>query len=260
MASPSDVNMQLEPPDGVPQPTEKASFTDTLMGIQDSSVSNAKVDLIVPQEQNLETDGLANKLDATKIASEPPTFGSQDSLHGDWLVVSRTKKSKNRIQGKGPPLFKDNQTSVGKSKGEEKVSKVGQGPSNPVPKTHQDSMDNTQMVFQSNALSSAMKNNPRKKRHRVEAPPKVSSSTGQETIQALAQDHGSTRDKAVVHPFGIQTSMNVDILAPNRMRFRDEDDPSSLDSSQLMVVSQGHDTPGEKVAQMASELSLAKKD
>ncbi|KAJ1375153.1 hypothetical protein SESBI_51327, partial [Sesbania bispinosa] len=121
----------------------------------------------VPQEQNLETDGLANKLDATKIASKPPTFGSQDSLHGDWLV---------------------------------------------------------------------------------------------ETIQALAQDHGSARDKAVVHPFGIQTSMNVDILAPNRMRFRDEDDPSSLDSSQLMVVSQGHDTPGEKVAQMAYELSLAKKD
>ncbi|KAJ1441218.1 hypothetical protein SESBI_01352 [Sesbania bispinosa] len=212
MASPSDVHMQPEPPDGVPHPRRRLPSRDTLMGFKDSS--------------NLETDALANKLDATKIVSEPSTSESQDTLHGDWLMVSRTKKGKNKIQGKGSSPSKDNQATAGKDAEEGKASKVGQGPNNLVPKTQQDNMESDQMVFQSNALPSTISNNSRKKRHRVEASYKASSSPGQETNQALVQVNGSARDKGEVHPFGIKTSVNIDILSPNKMRFRDEDDPS----------------------------------
>ncbi|KAJ1421328.1 hypothetical protein SESBI_13762 [Sesbania bispinosa] len=234
MASPPDANMEPEPPDGAPHHKDKASFKDTLIGKKDSSHQHTKVDLIGNQLFRIEYEE-----DSTQPMSDKDVQ-HQEALHGDWLVVTRTKKGRNKAQSKGP----SQQASLGDRN---KLSKTTQDPkANQVtsiefPKTIQapkskrvlsaefpsknlpGQKEGSQMVFQSVALSTKSSHNGRKKRHKIDLPNKLDSPENTTTLGV--KSNNLVKDGGKDPLFGIKTTMNVDILSQNRLRFRDEDDP-----------------------------------
>ncbi|KAJ1394594.1 hypothetical protein SESBI_34054, partial [Sesbania bispinosa] len=91
MATPIDVSMNPKPPDdGGSSEKDKATFRDTLLGSQNGRVQRERVDLI------------GNNL--FRIKHEEANLGNSDnppeSLHGEWMVVTRSKKSAKQ-NGKG---------------------------------------------------------------------------------------------------------------------------------------------------------------
>ncbi|KAJ1409729.1 capsid maturation protease [Sesbania bispinosa] len=139
-----------------------------------------------------------------------------EDLHGDWLVVSRVKRNRNKSQVKG--------VSVSGSQ-----NKDGLAPKNLVTTVDshntQGSQNSGQIVFHSKPLPQPNSPNARKKRHRTEPPPKAMTSLGSQSLVSPSKANSVEAAGTSHHPYGIKTMMNVEVVSGNRLRFRDEDDP-----------------------------------
>ncbi|KAJ1390358.1 putative Transposon TX1 [Sesbania bispinosa] len=238
MASPSDTNMELKPPDNTPQATVKASFRDTLIGNKDTGLARERVDLISNNLFRIEHEE-GNRLKprcyvSSNAMDSANSAHPQEDLHGDWLVVTRVKKNKNRTQGKGALV-------TGSMGHRNTDAKATQAPATSVAKQNASVSPNSRIVFQSKALPQPPSPNSRKKRHRTEPPAKeVSSSESQPSLTVPKAKSISVEDSNTFtfHPHGIQTMMNVEVLSSNRLRFRDEDDPVGFPSSKATMEGQ----------------------
>ncbi|KAJ1402577.1 hypothetical protein SESBI_27984 [Sesbania bispinosa] len=255
MASSSDTVMEPKPPDEEPLNSERASFRDTLIGNKNPRPPKEKVHLIsnnlfrieledgnrlkprcYPQAHNPgELKDLAANLESTHLNADPASGGNldqaKDALHGDWLVVTRTRK------GKGKPQNKDIKQ-PGNVKDPGKSSKTPPIQAPPVCQ-HIGQVPGTsnQMIFQSKAIATASPPRERKKRHRIDPPsqnvviPGNNSQLQGIKPSKLSESGAKNSSLPQSNPFGFKTTLNVDILSRKRMRFRDDDDPCVVSSS-----------------------------
>ncbi|KAJ1383561.1 hypothetical protein SESBI_43262 [Sesbania bispinosa] len=180
----------------------------------------------------------------------------REQLHGEWLVVSRSRKPSAQ-KGKGKTK---NNSSV--SKGQQERDKNANKFSSLVNISETQETSKENVVFSAKPTFSSRPNKLGKKRSRVEIKStpvgKGSSSAETDDKQKIVADQarasnksngkGISTDKTTGMPnsstifkyastrnnsmfdFGIKTAMNVDIIEPNRLRFKeDEELQKSLD-------------------------------
>ncbi|KAJ1441893.1 hypothetical protein SESBI_01098 [Sesbania bispinosa] len=178
---------------------------------------------------------------------QDPPLGTD---HGDWLVVTRSRKS-NQNRGKGKAPFKENKSSGDQgtvfkkvndqnTKVSEKSSGTSQIKKDMIFNSNAISADKSfqvkkDMIFNSSAIASTQSRN---KRHRVETTSKSNLEaplTSLETYKHSSSGKGTSKEglknkeinKEGFTPFhpshNIKTAMDVEILASNRLRFIDKD-------------------------------------
>ncbi|KAJ1440920.1 hypothetical protein SESBI_01595 [Sesbania bispinosa] len=149
-----------------------------------------------------------------------------DSSHREWLVVSRTKKS-SKANGKGISQVKGSGLAGAHGKVTHKIppQNNASGKKNP-----QGDKVSDHSVLKNQASSAAGQNNARKN-----------------NINAAVKNL-NTKDP----PHGIKTMLNVDIIAGNRLRFRDEDGIESISPTDNIKETQPqpHDTTNNMDADM----------
>ncbi|KAJ1387517.1 hypothetical protein SESBI_39921 [Sesbania bispinosa] len=163
----------------------------------------------------------------------PSQDQNKDSVHGEWLVVTRTKKqNSNRNKGK----------SMGKIS-VESAKKVSEDAKTTVVNSERGNLASQGLTFNSKALPSSTKTNERKKRLRNEDSQKSDQSIRNQAGTPKTNLRVSLSKSKVegisapgVSNHGIQTTWNVDIISANRLRFRDVDNPEF----EMGMVS-GHD-------------------
>ncbi|KAJ1396283.1 hypothetical protein SESBI_32673 [Sesbania bispinosa] len=219
MAMSNDVVMEPKPPD-------------------DSSAFEANVSPVVAFE------GIVQEVNNS--IKDPP----QELDHGDWLVVTRSKKN-NQHRGKGKAPFKENHSTGDQGsafkKGVDQNKKVIEKPlgNSQIKKDVifnskaimvEKSLGNIpqlkkDMIFNSSAVASSSKPLSRNKRHRVEEASKFPLETPLTSL--VAHKHtssGKETSKEGFTPFhslhNIKTSMEVAVLAANRLKFIDKESPS----------------------------------
>ncbi|KAJ1411505.1 putative rho GTPase-activating protein 21 isoform X1 [Sesbania bispinosa] len=140
-----------------------------------------------------------------EVANSAPT---QENLHGEWLVVSKVKRNRNKAQGKG-------------ASGSGIQNKDVLPPKNSVTSVAiqniQGSQSSGQIVFQSKAFPQPNSPNAKKKRHRTEPPPKVTNSPGTQSPLSSSKVKSVEAVGTSLQPYGIQTMMNVEVLSSNRL-------------------------------------------
>ncbi|KAJ1394595.1 radical SAM protein, partial [Sesbania bispinosa] len=106
------------------------------------------------------------------------------------------------------------------------------------------------VVFKSSAVNSTTNHNAKKKRLRVdplvrsishsEAKFSVGVSTSGINLSDVDKDSHEKILSSTINPYGTMTNMNVEILAGNRMRFRDEEDPLDPSNVKASVDREDH--------------------
>ncbi|KAJ1375878.1 hypothetical protein SESBI_50529 [Sesbania bispinosa] len=214
MASPSDVQMEPEPPDEVLQHKDKASFRDTLIGKKDLRSSQEKIDLMGNKLFRIEYDeGNRTKITRSKAQSKGPSQSGvvreQSKTSKNTQAPSTVFTSKN-IQG-----TKDGgQLVLGSMKSHSKVKKINQdnyvAPSS---MSMPGSKEVVPMVFKSNVVSASTSQNSRKKRHWIDPASKPPSTPGSGLTLALSLLSNLSRTEGKDLPFGFKTVVNVNVLS-----------------------------------------------
>ncbi|KAJ1392221.1 RsmB/NOP family class I SAM-dependent RNA methyltransferase [Sesbania bispinosa] len=107
-----------------------------------------------------------------------------------------------------------------------------------------------QVVFKSSAMTSATNHNAKKKRLRVdplvrfvsrsEAKSSVGVSTSGINLSDVGKDSHEKIFSSAINPYETRTNMNVEFLAGNGMRFRDEEDPPDPSNVKASVDREDH--------------------
>ncbi|KAJ1432891.1 putative Transposon TX1 [Sesbania bispinosa] len=315
MVTSPDVQMDPKPPDDAhAEHKVRASFKDTLVGSKSARYARERLDLIgnklfrieyengdrlkprcyvadTVQDRNSkdspnpDADLGINKLTINNVdpGMAKDTINSPnpdaDSSHGEWLVVSRIKKS-SKATGKGTSQVKGSSMAGGNGKVPYKTTtnnnvsgkKVPQGVkvnAHPVSKNqalpttgknNNSKFVSDPMVFTSTTLPITDQSITRKKRYRVDPPLQISTTNVVDTNLDLPKfDFPSssriqnTNVKTLDPkdpPHGIKTMLNVDIITGNRLRFRDEDGSYPISSNDSSKEIQPHDSTNHMDADM----------
>ncbi|KAJ1392004.1 hypothetical protein SESBI_36189 [Sesbania bispinosa] len=172
----------------------------------------------------------------------------QEPFHGDWMVVNRTKKNKQN-RGKSQAMPKDqsqensNKGKFPHAKGKDQTQENNNKGKFPQAKGKETILGSSSqkeggIIFSSLAPSSPSKQLIRKKRHRVDnsfksSPtvpndlpnPKQFSATPTKSLPSVGKQPSKTDGIPPFFSHNIKTAMNVDILVPNRLRFKDAEEP-----------------------------------
>ncbi|KAJ1420618.1 hypothetical protein SESBI_14191 [Sesbania bispinosa] len=201
------------------------------------------------QETSTDSKKLASELESINLDSGSPILGSQDkpqdSLHGEWMVVTRSKKSayhngkgKNQTKGSIQSGF-----SGDNGKAPKKVSSqpLNVGTQNVVTQIGPNSVQKEPLIFTSSALTSTSSPNARKKRHRVDP---------QSSLPLMYKSSQMMVGLPQVQAW----------LMGGRMRFRDQDDPPNQSSAEALVEGevQGRDMDSDAIID-SSDGSLVQK-
>ncbi|KAJ1433531.1 hypothetical protein SESBI_06067 [Sesbania bispinosa] len=218
MTMKSDVMMEPKPLDG-----NESSLNSRASFREDQDPLQLLQWILVPLE--------ISSLEVT-VTHEGNTMENQDIVvHGDWMVVTRSRRN-NQVRGKGKGLIKSypgNLTVGDLGSLSSKDSDHSKGVKDVTIKPFQ---ENASLVFNSGGVASSSKSDNRKKRHKIDLSSKSNQdNVNQKTIVFEAVVPG-TKDtskkgfKPFIPAHSIQTIWNVDVIAANRLRFKDEDKPS----------------------------------
>ncbi|KAJ1426650.1 hypothetical protein SESBI_10151 [Sesbania bispinosa] len=267
MASIEDTSMLPDPPDGKEASSNlHTSFKDKPLAGKERVKDTSRVDLISNNLFRIEYDGgdhlkprcyvadsvLQNLQHPWAEAGPEPKMveanlmESQEQLHGEWLVVSRSRKP-NAQKGKGKA-----KTNSSDSKGQQERDKTANKVTSLFNTSETQVASKENVVFSAKPSVSSRPNRLGKKRSRVEIKSvpveKGSSSTNKDVKQKSTTDQVTSPNtsnrkessadkpnstvifkpdsirKSSLFDFGIKTAMNVDIIEPNRLRFKDDEE------------------------------------
>ncbi|KAJ1377005.1 EF-Hand 1, calcium-binding site [Sesbania bispinosa] len=234
---------------------------------------------------------LAASLDKINLHSEEKIPKDRDKSgevdHGEWLVVTKSKRNKGKTQGKGTSSngkkdfqskdtqVKDTQSKAtrnhqtsgiilekSKQKDSDKLLQIkpfvnplfkgkeqildgvcfskGKGSGNLlVTDNSNESTGSELVIFKSQPLLNSSPGIARKKRHRIDL---HSTDVSFRTDQSMTDTkknrtiEGKNEGNFSFQSQGIKTTMNVEVISNNRLRFRDEEDPGGTTSPKLIMA------------------------
>ncbi|KAJ1409758.1 hypothetical protein SESBI_22579 [Sesbania bispinosa] len=284
MASAEDTPMLPDPPDGKEgSQNQQVSFKDKFLAGKGRVKDSSKVDLIhnnlfriesCPKpkvlgcnSQTAPTQGTSQVDIGNQSLVPPPVMEPQDQLHGEWLVVSRSRKS-GAQKGKGKAKLSSFE-SKNQQERDKNVTKVNQE----ITTSDFQEAPTGEVIFSAQPTVPSRSNKIGKKRSRIEIKStperKGPSPTSQELkhkstapqveASSMSARKDSVKDKpsssvvnmngsskpSPLHDFGIKTTMNVDIIEPHRLRFKDDETMQKSLDDKLGVFLQPQHRPEE---------------